>query len=1494
LSIIIEKNGKKTIPRSIYFKILTFLVLIGLSAIAFRPVQLIINQKMAEIRAGFIEKLEIYTGMDILYSSIRPAFFGSFEIRNLKFLVNEEPILSISRTRIRFSLLELFLGKKNFVHTVYLDRPSLNIDMERDKEVLEKLFVSNNKRESNDEIIRQISLFLPSSADYRIWNCSFDYKNGQTAFGLENITMYVKGEDGQFLFNIDFNTEARFSGFANTVSFINTDIALKGSVSSDFESGSAEVVFSSLNYYQQDLVKRDSTFLRLASFNTDKPAMLFNLAPLTFNFFYNDHIISLQTPGNNENAGYSFSFNTKTSEASAEFNFNNFIPGNIINLSSNLNNYAHLLYIAFTGNVSAKYNNDGTFEYNADILAGDLKASVLNDAFKITASGNEKHIVIDEFFLNASSITERAGLFQGSIQYNGDIDFFPFSPSGSVAFDNLSFSGRDKINASFNIFNNNDEIRILSEKLNIGSSNLNEVNINLYHGQNDIDISITGFFQDNGGIFIDAVFSANPNQLEASLTANSLSFYNIQKIILTFSDFITIPAATDVYAHDTFIDAEMFFSSDFNNIVYNVPYIDIKRKDTIGTLSLTGTNHHVNLTEGVFYIGDNEMLVSANAFFSSPKDLDFTLNASFLDLAWNIKGEILDRTTLIIQDQNGLHAYGNISNSGEISGYIEGADYPIPGNEYPIYLNFYSTLRFKSKDFWSFDIAHFEAHNFFLDTEAPHIRFSGIADQDGASFRNITYDDKIGILAGNIDFSWDADFSYLGFLVNMTDGFEDGENYYLEGLMQDRQISAKANVSNIYLNRFIKAGNNMLLSADADVSWESFDSFTTRINLSSFKTNMENNEIHAAVDIMFSNDELLIKDLNVDFADINAAIPVIQVNRNEGIANSSVYIAGKANGRDLGVKINLDANFEKTDSWMNIRNAFNSFDGRLYVDDAFYGDLTNESALFVFSGEEGAISVSGGVRDMLRLEMDSEGNFYLGLSSPLPINGSIAGVYKDGIMDAHCSNFFIDLSLLWEFTSDQDDAFNISGGYIAGSIDMVGPVLNPEFFGSAMASSIRIEVPDYISEDIRPVPFNVIAEGYEMSFGPVVTACGNGSGYTTGWFRFENWTPKNTGLNLIIPQESPIPYKFNLSGLTVNGDASGTLDIIYDKYNAITEIKGDLFANNTEIGLYIENILTGNEDNMFVKEVEINTYLELSITTGTMVEFFWPSINNPILRANPEMGTVFNIVADTQSQEFSITSDIKIRSGELYYFDRSFLIRQGNIVFRENETQFNPRISARAETRDRSETGPVTIAMIIENEPLFSFIPRFEASPSLTQLEIYSFLGQNINTVQGSENPDMAQRFLLASTADIVSQIAANSDTLSQFIFFRQLERRFRNFLRLDMLNVRTRILQNAIISGTVGYGEGSSNRSTQVGNYFDNTTVFIGKYIGQDVFIQGSLTMKYDENDNTLGGLRFEPDIGIEWQSPYVNIRWDFFPSSPQNWWVTDNSITLSWTFSY
>jgi hypothetical protein len=196
--------------------------------------------------------------------------------------------------------------------------------------------------------------------------------------------------------------------------------------------------------------------------------------------------------------------------------------------------------------------------------------------------------------------------------------------------------------------------------------------------------------------------------------------------------------------------------------------------------------------------------------------------------------------------------------------------------------------------------------------------------------------------------------------------------------------------------------------------------------------------------------------------------------------------------------------------------------------------------------------------------------------------------------------------------------------------------------------------------------------------------------------------------------------------------------------------------------------------------------------------------------------------------------------------------------------------------------------MIVDSSPLRSFTPRLESNPPLSQFEILSLLGQNFAGTP-SEDPNESIR----------SMVFASGDFLTQFYAYRRVERLVRDFIHVDMFSIRTQILQNMLIQAT-GLRE-PVDRIGGYGNYFDNTTVFLGKYFGPDVFGQAMLPFRYDENRTTFGdisqggltlggGVSLEADIGVELSGPLFDIQVNFAPRNWENMFVDDLSFTLLW----
>jgi hypothetical protein len=238
-----------------------------------------------------------------------------------------------------------------------------------------------------------------------------------------------------------------------------------------------------------------------------------------------------------------------------------------------------------------------------------------------------------------------------------------------------------------------------------------------------------------------------------------------------------------------------------------------------------------------------------------------------------------------------------------------------------------------------------------------------------------------------------------------------------------------------------------------------------------------------------------------------------------------------------------------------------------------------------------------------------------------------------------------------------------------------------------------------------------------------------------------------------------------------------------------------------------------------------------------------------------------------------------------------------------NQEKFDPIISARAEVRDRNEDGPVTISIIADNTPLkdiqtgtdTSTTPytgsadygerilgplRIESEPALSSVEIYSLLGQNLT----GESSDGGVDFIFAPL-----------EYISQARWVRVVERWVRNILDLDVFSLRSPLIRNATKEAMQIFNSSDSN-DTSLGKYLDNTTIFVGKYIGTSLFLQAMVSLRYDSNsaEEFSRGLTLEPDFGVELRNPLFTLRLNVVPEHPENLWINDVSFTMNWRWTF
>ena len=371
----------------------------------------------------------------------------------------------------------------------------------------------------------------------------------------------------------------------------------------------------------------------------------------------------------------------------------------------------------------------------------------------------------------------------------------------------------------------------------------------------------------------------------------------------------------------------------------------------------------------------------------------------------------------------------------------------------------------------------------------------------------------------------------------------------------------------------------------------------------------------------------------------------------------------------------------------------------------------------------------------------------------------------------------------------------------------------------------------------------------------------------------------NTPAGVMVPALVNIPAK--VSGApSVLIDGYSTCDLAIEVTMSSVDVRGRFFVDNVDIDI-ISGGLRGQSTRRegLVHPSESGRFavtLDLGVTTGQHVELFF----DPLLRGLIAPNTKGILRYDSSAGTYSIHSDIVLRGGEISYLNRNFYLREGRVVFTENDS-LDPIITVRAEIREYDEIGePVRITLSAENQRLSAFSPTYTSSPPKSEMELMRILGQ-------------------ALTADAQSGLdvlLSGVDYGFQMLILRRIENALRDFLKFDILSLRTMGLQNSLKQWlNVG---GEDNRLT-VGNFFDNTTVYIGKYFGSSIYADAMLHFAYDEKkaleEGSESGLMFQPEIGLEMDSPFGTIRWSIAPDvgNMQHLWVPSTSIGISWKFA-
>ena len=91
---------------------------------------------------------------------------------------------------------------------------------------------------------------------------------------------------------------------------------------------------------------------------------------------------------------------------------------------------------------------------------------------------------------------------------------------------------------------------------------------------------------------------------------------------------------------------------------------------------------------------------------------------------------------------------------------------------------------------------------------------------------------------------------------------------------------------------------------------------------------------------------------------------------------------------------------------------------------------------------------------------------------------------------------------------------------------------------------------------------------------------------------------------------------------------------------------------------------------------------------------------------------------------YTVKGGTGVQGGEIYYFDRTFIMKKGSITFNEDQANFDPWITARAEVREWDPTTGTEVKIFLDADSSFSkFSPRFSSDPPRLDTDILAMIG---------------------------------------------------------------------------------------------------------------------------------------------------------------------------
>lgn len=745
------------------------------------------------------------------------------------------------------------------------------------------------------------------------------------------------------------------------------------------------------------------------------------------------------------------------------------------------------------------------------------------------------------------------------------------------------------------------------------------------------------------------------------------------------------------------------------------------------------------------------------------------------------------------------------------------------------------------------------------------ISWKGLYENNMLSLYDLSWSDRVSTFSGTgmFYFPLSAQRKYNGW-ITLKSQRDEALKLSING--KGKKIDGSAYWENIILNRMATipfdgffSGNvffhDLLLSPQLEGDFS-----------------IENENTRLSSHLNLSEDNLIVTNLEGSHGKQSIQQGILAFNIKEGKGDASFSLSGELgkkrwiSGMTLGIS---DLYYKE----------WTSFKSKIVIDSILYNDTQLSPPLtFILesNGEDAYLYNSD--RDVLNGYYNMNTG-YLNIKSQklLPLSFQTIGTITGDNLDFTVSSIEVDLPKINPILPDDkiSDGKVISfvKGVLKGEMNVTGSLDNPVLNGELRANPFQLDTVYSVKEKGMTqivitvvdnqvnIPYFQFAIGQSGMFGVQGDLTYAGYGFEEFDFNFY----------LDGQGERGIPLVYVIKGLALNGEIQGKVN--YSGIGKQHKITGDVIVDETVLSL------AGNsrkrERNRSINPLDI--IVDLTFTTGRNVSMVIPNEDFHFVMATLDIDQTIELHLENIPDTFTLTGEYSIKRGEIAYFDKTFFLTQGNVLFDEDRNEFNPQLSLTAETVALYQSNEVSIIIDYEGSLFSDFEPSFSSMPSYPEREILAML----EPYQSSDSSSIA---------------VALGSYVDDYTFSAPFEEGLKRALNVDLVTIETGFLKN-ILEEQLNISQGvSPNESSQynVARYLDGTFLNIGKYIGKDLFMSGGLKLDYDENQIFMGGMGVDLNLTLEMETPLFNVGWTYLPDDQNSYnsresLISDMGITIN-----